>query len=134
MAYDTTPRRWTVADSHELYNIRTWGNGYFSINAAGNVTADVPGGHPSIDLKALVDEVRERGIGLPLLIRFPHILKQRVTELNEAFQNAIREYQYGGVYRGVYPIKVNQDRYVVEHLVEAGRHTILGWRLVRSPS
>lgn len=119
MAFNT-PRRWTVADSHELYNINTWGNGYFSINANGNVSAEVPGGHPSIDLKALVDEVRERGIGLPLLIRFPHIARQRVTELNEAFQNAIREYEYQGTYRGVYPIKVNQDRFLVEHVVRAG--------------
>ena len=68
----------------------------------------------AIDLKELVDEVRERGIGLPLLIRFPEILKSRIVDLNEAFRTAITEYGYRGVYRGVYPIKVNQDRYVVE--------------------
>ncbi|HEX2222676.1 MAG TPA: biosynthetic arginine decarboxylase, partial [Thermoanaerobaculia bacterium] len=76
---------------------------------------------PSIDLKELVDEVRERGIGLPLLIRFSEIIKSRVVELNEAFGRAMSEYGYKGVYRGVYPIKVNQDRYLVERLVEAGR-------------
>jgi arginine decarboxylase len=114
------PQRWSVADSAELYNVRSWGNAYFSINDLGNVTVEAPEG-AAIDLKALVDEVRERGIGLPLLLRFPHILKARVVELNEAFLRAMREYGYGATYRGVYPIKVNQDRYVVEHLVEAGK-------------
>jgi arginine decarboxylase len=150
MATTTMSQRWTVADSAELYNIRSWSNGYFSVNDAGNVTVEPPAlpsspstaavaagavgsaSEPaengakvtipgtSIDMKALVDEVRERGIGLPLLLRFPHILRALV-ELNEAFQRAMREYGYGGAYKGVYPIKVNQDRYVVEHLVEAGR-------------
>ena len=86
-------QRWTVADSAELYNIRSWGNNYFSINDLGNVTVEAPEG-AAIDLKELVDEVRERGIGLPLLLRFPHILKARVVELNEAFQRAMREYGY----------------------------------------
>src|SRR5947208_17006979 len=82
-----------------------------------------PGGNgpPAIDLKELVDEVRERGIGLPLLIRFSEIIKARVVELNEAFGRAISEYGYKGAYRGVYPIKVNQDRYLVERLVGYGR-------------
>ena len=64
---------------------------------------------------------RKRGIGLPLLIRFPEILKARITELNEAFRNAITEYGYKGQYKGVYPIKVNQDRYVVEQIAAYGR-------------
>jgi arginine decarboxylase len=121
MATSTLSQRWTVADSLELYNIRAWSNGYFTINEAGNVAVVDPQGGPAIDFKALVGEVKERGIGLPLLIRFPHILKARVVELNEAFQSAIREYGYKADYRGVYPIKVNQDRFVVERLVEAGR-------------
>jgi arginine decarboxylase len=114
--------RWTPADSQDLYNIRGWGNNYFSVNGRGNlgVHPNGPAG-PSIDLKELVDEVRERGIGLPLLIRFSEIIKSRVVELNEAFGRAMSEYGYQGVYRGVYPIKVNQDRYLVERLVEAGR-------------
>jgi len=121
MATSTLSQRWTVADSLDLYNIRAWSNGYFTINDNGNVAVVAPQDGPAIDLKALVAEVKERGIGLPLLIRFPHILRQRVVELNEAFQAAIREYGYRADYRGVYPIKVNQDRYVVERLVEAGR-------------
>jgi arginine decarboxylase len=122
MATAPLTRRWTPADSLDLYNIRGWGNDYFSVDGHGHMVVH-PGGHgsPAIDLKELVDEVRERGIGLPLLIRFSEIIKARVVELNEAFNGAIAEYGYQGAYRGVYPIKVNQDRYLVERLVGYGR-------------
>src|SRR5829696_3503927 len=114
--------RWTPADSIDLYNVRGWGNTYFGVNSAGHVVVHPGGpGTPAIDLKELVDEVREGGIGLPLLIRFSEIIKARVVELNEAFNRAMAEYGYQGTYRGVYPIKVNQDRYLVERLVEYGR-------------
>src|SRR5688500_15979772 len=106
----TTPPRWTIADALETYSIRAWGNGYFGINEKGSVEVHPGGpGTPSFDLKDLVDEVRRRGIGLPLLIRFTDVLRHRVTHLNEAFRKAIAENGYKGVYRGVYPIKVNQD-------------------------
>jgi arginine decarboxylase len=122
MTVSALKSRWTPADSLDLYNIRGWGNGYFSVNPAGNMLVH-PGGPdaPSIDLKELVDEVRERGIGLPLLIRFSEIIRARVVELNEAFGRAMSEYGYQGLYRGVYPIKVNQDRYLVQRLTEYGR-------------
>src|SRR5690349_18446447 len=109
------PSRWTVADSAETYAVRAWGGGYFGINEAGNVQV-TPGGptRAAIDMKELVDEVKRRGIGLPLLIRFSDILEHRIVELNEAFRRAISEYGYKSIYKGVYPIKVNQDRYVVE--------------------
>jgi arginine decarboxylase len=114
--------RWTAADSMDLYNINGWGNNYFSVNDRGHISVHPAGfGAPAIDLKELVDEVRQRGIGLPLLIRFSEIIKARVVELNEAFGRAISEYGYRNVYRGVYPIKVNQDRYLVERLVAFGR-------------
>jgi arginine decarboxylase len=116
------PRKWTVADSSEMYGVKYWGNNYFSINDAGNVQAHPSGpenGH--IDLKELVDEVARRGIGLPLLIRFSDVLKSRIVELNETFRRAIAEYGYKGEYKGVYPIKVNQHRYVVEEIVQFGR-------------
>ena len=117
-----THRKWTVEDSLELWNIRQWGNGYFSANERGNLAVQPAGpGTPAVDLKDLVDEVRLRGIGSPLLIRFSQILKARVVELNEAFRTAIAEYGYQSTYRGVFPIKVNQERYVVERLLEAGR-------------
>ncbi len=116
------PRRWTVQDSIDLYNVHAWGNNYFSVCEKGNMIVH-PGGPeaPALDLKELVDEVRQRGIGLPLLIRFSEVLKARVVEINEAFRRAISEYGYRGEYKGVYPIKVNQDRYVVERIVEYGR-------------
>ncbi len=116
------PRKWTVADSAEVYGVKYWGNNYFSVSDAGNVQS-----HPSgvdgakIDLKELVDEVARRGIGLPLLIRFSDVLKSRIVELNETFKRAIAEYGYKGDYKGVYPIKVNQHRYVVEEIVQFGR-------------
>jgi len=127
MATLTMPRKWTVEDSLDLYNIRQWGNRYFSANERGHLCVQ-PGGPngDAIDLKDLVDEVRRRGIAPPLLIRSSEILKARVEELNESFLRAIGEYGYGGTYRGVYPIKVNQERYVVEKLVEAGRRYHFG--------
>lgn len=115
-------QRWTIADSNDMYAIRNWGAGYFGINDKGNVCVH-PGGPatPSFDLKELVDEVRRRGISLPLLIRFTDVLRHRVVHLNEAFRKAIAEHNYKGQYRGVYPIKVNQHRYVAETITEAGK-------------
>jgi arginine decarboxylase len=116
------PRKWTVADSAETYGVKYWGNNYFSINDAGNAQAHPAGPDGGrIDLKELVDEVARRGIGLPLLIRFSDVLRSRIVELNETFRRAIAEYGYKGQYRGVYPIKVNQHRYVVEEIVQFGR-------------
>jgi len=113
---------WTVGDAADLYNVDGWSNDYFSINEHGHVVVHPAGpGTATIDLKALVDEVRERGIVPPLLLRFSEIIEARVVEINEAFQAAIEEYHYRGAYRGVYPIKVNQDRYLVERVVEYGR-------------
>jgi len=113
---------WTIADSLETYSIRQWGADYFGINDKGHVCVH-PGGEgtPCFDLKELVDEVRRRGIGLPLLIRFTDVLRHRVIHLNEVFHKAIKEFGYQGSYKGVYPVKVNQHRHVVETLVEAGQ-------------
>jgi arginine decarboxylase len=116
------PRKWNVADSAETYGVKYWGNNYFSINDAGNAQAHPAGPDGArIDLKELVDEVARRGIGLPLLIRFSDVLRSRIVELNETFRRAIAEYGYKGAYKGVYPIKVNQHRYVVEEIVQFGR-------------
>jgi arginine decarboxylase len=116
------PRKWTVADSAEVYGVKYWGNNYFAINDTGNAVAHPAGPDGArIDLKELVDEVARRGIGLPLLIRFSDVLKSRIVELNETFRRAIAEYGYKGAYKGVYPIKVNQNRYVVEEIVQFGR-------------
>ena len=118
----TLPRPWSVADAVETYGIDHWGRGHFCISDAGHVLVTPPdqAGH-TIDLKALVDEVRQRGVGLPLLLRFSDLLRSRIDELNHAFQNAIEEYGYQGAYRGVYPVKVNPQRQVVEEVVRFGR-------------
>ncbi len=122
MAKNGAHRKWSIDDSIELYSIGHWSNGYFSVNGGGHLIVQPGGpGAPSADLKELVDEVRQRGIAPPLLIRFAQILSARVSELNDSFLRAISEYGYQSTYRGVYPIKVNQERYVVEQLLEAGR-------------
>ena len=123
----TELRAWTIKDSVELYNVNGWGRDFFAINEAGNIEVTPAGsGSPKIDLKELVDDLRNRGLNLPLLIRFSDILRRRVEQLCGAFQQAIAENDYKGAYRGVYPIKVNQQRHVVEELLEYGRPFNLG--------
>jgi arginine decarboxylase len=113
--------RWSVDDSRELYSVDRWSDGFFDINEAGHVMVTPQGKSSAIDLKALVDEIQERGIQLPLLLRFSDILRSRIELLNHAFASAITECEYKGQYRGVYPIKVNQARAVVEEIIEYGR-------------
>ncbi len=117
------PRVWTPEDSARLYGIRNWGHGYFAVNDEGHVTVHPRGdfAQPSIDLKKLVDELRERDIQLPCLIRFTDILKHRVGQIHQAFDHAIHEHEYKGEYRCVYPIKVNQQRHVVEEIHSFGK-------------
>ena len=112
---------WTAQDSEDLYLIKGWGDNFFHVNSRGHVAV-----HPTqqssiaIDLKILVDEVRERGIQLPILFRFSDILRQRIIEMHTCFRTAISETSYKGSYQGVYPIKVNQQKQVVESIVAAG--------------
>jgi arginine decarboxylase len=123
----TELRAWTIKDSLELYNVSGWGRDFFGINEAGNVEVTPAGpGSTRIDLKRLVEDLRSRGLNLPLLIRFSDILRTRVEQLCGSFQQAIAENDYKGTYRGVYPIKVNQQRHVVEELIEYGRPFNLG--------
>jgi arginine decarboxylase len=123
----TELRAWTIKDATELYNVNGWGRGFFSINDAGNVQV-TPAGPDSqpIDLKELVDDLRSRGLNLPLLIRFSDILRTRIEQLVGAFRDAAIENEYQGAYRAVYPIKVNQQRHVVQELLEYGRPHNLG--------
>ncbi|HJS57427.1 MAG TPA: biosynthetic arginine decarboxylase [Vicinamibacteria bacterium] len=123
----TELRAWTVKDAIEHYNVHGWGRDFFTINEAGHVEVSPAGaGSPRIDLKELVDDLRSRGINLPVLIRFSDILRTRVQQLCGSFQQAIVENDYRGSYRGVYPIKVNQQRHVVEELIDYGRPYHLG--------
>jgi arginine decarboxylase len=115
-------RRWTTADALETYNIPRWGCGYFGVNEQGNLIVTPRGeGGGQIDMKELIDELSARGIQLPILLRFSDILRSRIELICASFTHAIREYGYGGQYRGVYPIKVNQNRTVVEEIIEYGR-------------
>ncbi|MGE0609207.1 MAG: biosynthetic arginine decarboxylase [Pirellulales bacterium] len=119
---ETQADRWTVTDASELYEVPRWGKGYFSINQDGHLRVH-PSKNPerSIDLKQLIDSLEQRGIDLPILIRFGGILKHRLGEIHDAFQTAITEHQYKGRYICVYPIKVNQQRQVVDEVLEFGR-------------
>ncbi len=117
-----TASEWTVEDSVKLYNVRGWGQQYFSVNADGNVAVHPTGEvAKAIDLKKLVDDLRSRDINTPVLIRFTDILKHRVDRINEAFSNALRDLEYRGQYQCVYPIKVNQQRHVVEEIHYFGK-------------
>jgi arginine decarboxylase len=114
--------KWSVQDSTELYGIRHWSKGYFSLNNDGHVVVH-PDKRPehAIDLKQLVDDLQARGIQLPILLRFTDILRHRVGEIHDAFKAAIKEYEYRGGYCCVYPIKVNQQRHVVEEILDFGK-------------
>ncbi|MEX0586426.1 MAG: biosynthetic arginine decarboxylase, partial [Pirellulales bacterium] len=113
---------WTVADASELYEIEGWGKGYVSISPEGHVLV-----HPTkdprraIDLRQLIDRLQQRGLDLPILVRFPDILKHRLGEIHAAFAKAIDDHQYKGTYACVYPIKVNQQRHVVEEVLQFGK-------------
>ena len=113
---------WSTADAAKLYGIQQWGNGYFSVNPDGHVAV-----HPTqdpavaVDLKKLVDELRERDIALPILLRFTDILRHRMGRIHGAFAKAIADHDYRGRYQCVYPIKVNQQKHVVEEVERFGR-------------
>jgi arginine decarboxylase len=114
--------KWKVQDALETYRVRQWGKGYFSINKAGHVTVHpTKKSDPSVDLKDLVDQLQARGIQLPILLRFTDILRHRVGEIHSAFTAAIEENDYQGSYTCVYPIKVNQQRQVVEEFLDIGK-------------
>ncbi|MEB3284551.1 MAG: biosynthetic arginine decarboxylase [Candidatus Sericytochromatia bacterium] len=112
---------WTVRDSEQLYHTLDWGEPYFKINETGRVTVDPSGvGRYKLDLFELVCDVQRRGLNLPLLLRFSDILADRIRRLNEAFRDAITQYGYRNEYRGVFPVKVCQQRHVVEEIVKYG--------------
>ena len=119
---DQEVRRWTATDAAEMYDVARWGKGYFSVDDNGHVRVH-PTKDPSagIDLKQLVDRLQLRGIDLPILIRFAGILKHRLGEIHDAFPDAITEHKYKGNYCCVYPIKVNQQRQVVEEVLRFGK-------------
>src|SRR5213592_3970873 len=116
------PGFWDTQRARSLYNIDRWGATYFDINEAGHVVATpLQEAGAAVDLTDVVEEARARGLKFPLLIRFQDILRHRVQSINEAFRGSIAEFNYMGKYRGVFPIKVNQLREVVEEILDAGK-------------
>ncbi len=116
------PVEWTVSDAVDLYRIASWGDPFFFVNQQGHMAVralDEAG--TTIDVVAVVSELRRRGVQFPVLLRFQDVLRAQVRRINEAFRNAIADAQYGNVYRGIYPIKVNQLHEVVDELLDAGR-------------
>jgi arginine decarboxylase len=129
-----TMSSWTIEDSRDLYNVEGWGIGFFDINEIGHVTV-----HPTrvpergLDLYELSMDLAAQGVGLPLLLRFPDILRTRIEGLTERFHGAMAEFEYTGKYTTVYPIKVNQQRHVVEEIVGYGRRYNVGLEVGSKP-
>lgn len=113
---------WDISSAISLYNIDRWGSGYFTINERGHITV-LPTQDPStpIDLTELLAEAQQRGLTFPMVVRFQDLLRHRVERINTSFAEAIAEMNYKSVYRGVFPIKVNQLREVVEEIMDAGK-------------
>jgi arginine decarboxylase len=126
--------QWTTDDARELYNVEGWGVGYFGINDQGHVTV-----HPTkengqgLDLFELAMDLDAQGVKLPLLLRFSDILRTRVQTLSERFHNAIRDFEYEGGYTTVYPVKVNQQRHVVEEILAFGEPYGVGLEVGSKP-
>jgi arginine decarboxylase len=117
---------WSVDDADALYGVSKWGAGYFSIDGSGAISVSPLKDEARIRIADVVEEAKARGLRLPLHIRFQDILQDRVRRINEAFSSAIEESGYKSRYRGVYPVKVNQMREVVETLMDAGKEFGLG--------
>jgi arginine decarboxylase len=114
---------WSAEKSAELYGVESWGHGYFGINKKGHVTVRLEDDETrkEVSLFEVIEGLRDRGTHLPVLLRFRDLLHQRIAEINESFRKAIKELNYRGEYRGVYPIKVNQQRQVIEEIAEFGK-------------
>ena len=125
---------WDIQAARNLYNVHRWGSKYFDINEAGPVVATpLQDDGIAVDITDVVEEAKGRSLKLPLLIRFQDILRHRVEALNNAFRNSIKEFNYQGGYRGVFPIKVNQLREVVEEILDAGRPYNFGLEVGSKP-
>ena len=125
---------WDIQAARNLYNIQRWGSRYFDINEAGHVVAmPLQDAGAAVDINDVIEEAKARGLKFPLLIRFQDILRHRVEALNLAFRNSIKEFNYQGTYRGVFPIKVNQLREVVEEILDAGKPYNVGLEVGSKP-
>jgi arginine decarboxylase len=126
--------RWTHLDGETLYNVPNWGLGFFRINEQGNVEVQPEANDkPGFDLFELIDKIRLRGVSAPILLRFDGILRSRVRQMRQAFENARQEFHYQAPYRCVYPIKVNQERHVVEALLSEASNRDIGLEVGSKP-
>ncbi|HPY03372.1 MAG TPA: arginine decarboxylase, partial [Spirochaetota bacterium] len=115
--------RWTIEDAADIYGIRNWGAGYFDISSDGNVVF-LPcrkDEKKSISLTEIIEGIKARGLDMPVLLRVGNILDSQISLLHESFRSAISKFSYKGEYRGVYPIKVNQQQQVLEEVTRFGR-------------
>ena len=122
MAKKRTLQQWSVEDSAELYGIRNWGAGYFDVSPRGEVVIRPFGGEggPEVSVLEIIHEIKERGYDMPVLLRIENILDSQISLLHQTFRAAIGELGYKGAYRGVFPIKVNQQQQVVEKIAQYG--------------
>lgn len=123
MAKKTSQKKWNIEDSAELYGIRNWGAGYFNINEQGEVTIKPFGfkGGPEISVNEIIQEIKARGYNMPVLLRIENILDSQISHIHHCFHDAIVQLGYRGEYRGVFPIKVNQQQQVVEEIADFGK-------------
>jgi len=116
----TNKTDWSTEQSAEIYGINNWGADYFSVSGKGEVLVHPHGNGTGVSLRKIVDGLTDRGFDMPVLLRFSDILDSRIKKLHESFGSAIRDFNYTGHYRGVYPIKVNQQQQVLEEITEFG--------------
>ena len=119
-------RKWRIEDSEELYNINGWGVNYFGINEKGNVYVTPRKDSVQVDLKELVNELALHDVSVPVLLRFPDILDNRIEKTSTCFEKAAKEYDFKAENFIIYPIKVNQMRPVVEEIISHGKKFNLG--------
>ncbi|MCZ7381569.1 MAG: biosynthetic arginine decarboxylase [Candidatus Methanoperedens sp.] len=118
---------WKVEDAIELYGIERWGNGFFSFNKNGDlIVKPTKNDAQIIDLKSVVDNLNSKKIEFPILFRFPQILEAQIKTLNGAFSSSISEYKYNSTYQGIFPMKVNQRKEVIEEIVKSGKKYNMG--------
>ena len=114
-------KHFTIQDAATLYGVKEWGSGYFGINSKGHLEVyPTQDENLCVDVLEIVNHLKRKGVRTPLNLRFPQILQDRVEIINEAFKKAIRQYEYAGSYQGVFPVKTNQTKEVVEEVVRAG--------------
>ncbi|HCX65497.1 MAG TPA: arginine decarboxylase, partial [Eubacteriaceae bacterium] len=114
--------RWTKSKSEELYGIKNWGAGYFSITDEGDVSVNPysKDKNAAISLMDIISGIQKRGLEMPVLLRFENLLDAQISHINETFRKAMKDLEYKGTYQGVYPVKVNQQQQVVEEVAKFG--------------